>query len=232
MDKRAIARALATQAVKENRPLEWFEQLYGKAESESVPIPWADLVPNPNVIALLEERGINGAGRLALKIGCGLGDDSEYLASLGFKVVAFDISPTAIRLARGRFPISRVDYVVADLFQLPGDWLGRFNFVWESYTLQVLPPDLRKQAISLIPKLLAENGELVVVTRARSEGDPEGDMPWPLKQSELSRLECNGLARVSFEDYTDKETPAVRRFRAFYRKPQQGAAPNAASPHG
>src|SRR4051812_26071344 len=139
MDRRAIARSLATQAVKENRPLDWFEQLYRKAESENVPIPWADLVPNPNVVALLDERGINGAGRLALKIGSGLEDDSEYLDSLGFKVVAFDISSTAIRLARERFPISRVDYVIADLFQLPRDWLGKFDFVWESYTLQVLP---------------------------------------------------------------------------------------------
>src|SRR4051794_36412881 len=158
MDKRAIARALATQAIKEDRPLDWFEQLYRKAESENVPIPWADLVPNPNVVALLDERKIKGAGRLALKIGSGLGDDSEYLDSPGFKVVAFDISPTAIRLARERFQISRVDYVVADLFQLPRDWLGKFDFVWESYTLQVLPPNLRKQGISLIPGLLRENG--------------------------------------------------------------------------
>ena len=218
MEKRGIARALATQALQENRPLGWFEMLYQRAGSEQVPIPWADRVPNPNVVALLEERGIKGNDKLALKIGAGLGDDAEYLDALGFRVVAFDIAPTAIRLAQERFAASRVKYVVADLFQLPEDWLGRFDFVWESYTLQVLPPDLRRKAIDLIPGLMAENGELVVVTRARSEGDPEGNMPWPLMESEMRRFEQGGLTCVSFEEYTDHEVPPVRRFRALYRK--------------
>ncbi|MCB1204866.1 MAG: class I SAM-dependent methyltransferase [Verrucomicrobiae bacterium] len=204
--------------MEEGQPLGWFEQLYEKADSESVPIPWADLVPNPNVVALFDERGIKGEGKLALKVGAGLGDDAEYLDALGFEVVAFDISPTAVRLARKRFPNSRVEYLVADLFQLPEAWRGRFDFIWESYTLQVLPPDLRRKAIGLIPGLLAENGELVVVSRARSEDDPEGEMPWPLLESELRMLERVGLDCLSFEDYTDGEAPPVRRFRSFYRK--------------
>jgi 2-polyprenyl-3-methyl-5-hydroxy-6-metoxy-1,4-benzoquinol methylase len=48
-------------------------------------------------------------------VGCGLGADAEYLASLGFDTVGFDISETAIRLARERFPGSAVRYVSADL---------------------------------------------------------------------------------------------------------------------
>lgn len=217
MDQRNVARALAKDALEIDRPLDWFDELYVKAEAGDAAIPWADLVPNPNVVELLERRGVTGEGRTALKIGCGLGDDAEYLATLGFKVTAFDISPTAIRQAKDRFPDSEVEYIVADLFDPPSDWTGKFELVWESYTLQVLPLDLRLRAIEQIPDFLSEDGELVVVTRAREGGDPEGEMPWPLLESELRYFETEGLERLSFEDYTDNEDPPVRRFRALFR---------------
>lgn len=38
----------------------------------------------------------------AVVIGCGLGDDAEYLASMGYEVTAFDISPTAIAMCHTR----------------------------------------------------------------------------------------------------------------------------------
>ena len=43
-------------------------------------------------------------------VGCGLGADAEYIASLGFDTTGFDttgfdISGTAIRLARQGFPV-------------------------------------------------------------------------------------------------------------------------------
>ena len=56
--------------------------------------------------------------------GPGLGGDAEHVAGLGFDTIAFDISPTAIRLARERHPESRVTYAVADLFAAPPEWAG------------------------------------------------------------------------------------------------------------
>ena len=50
----------------------------------------------------------------ALIIGCGLGDDAEALAKLGFEVTAFDISTSAIAWCQQRFPDSTVNYLVAD----------------------------------------------------------------------------------------------------------------------
>lgn len=222
--QRTAARQLANQAISENRPLDWFEALYEKASSEGTNIPWADRVPNPNVIEWLNARKVEGRNRLALKIGSGLGDDSEYLAGLGFRVVAFDISPTAIRMTRERFPDSAVDYLVTDLFDPPEAWDGRFDLVWESYTLQVLPPDLRRKAIATIPRFLAGGGELIVVTRARGTDDPAGAMPWPLTKDELMTFEDEGLLCTSFEDFVDGEDPPVRRFRALFR--QDNPAPN------
>ena len=69
----------------------WFDALYREAAGDAEKIPWADLEPNPYFAAWLEKHKPKGAGRKAVVVGCGLGDDSEELARLGFEVTAFDI---------------------------------------------------------------------------------------------------------------------------------------------
>ena len=219
MDKRNLARQLAFRAIANGRPLDWFEELYEKSEAEGLTVPWADLAPNPNLVEFVETNNITGDGKSALKIGSGLGDDAEYLAGLGFNVTAFDISPTAVRKSKERFPGSKVRYVVNDLFNTPGEWQARFDFVLESYTLQVLPPELRSKAIDMIPTFIVPGGELLIIARARDHDDDKGQMPWPLTASELLRFEQLGLKCISFEDYMDHEDPPVRRFRGHYIKP-------------
>ena len=107
--------------------------------------------------------------------------------------------------------------LLVDLFALPDEWQARFDFVLESYTLQVLPKALRREAVPMIAKLLAPGGTLLVICRGRSAADPEGEMPWPLLREELGAFEDAGLACLSVEDYADNESPPVRRFRAVYR---------------
>jgi SAM-dependent methyltransferase len=175
-------------------------------------------MPNPNVIQWLDQHQVAGAGRKALKIGCGLGDDAEELARRGFRTTAFDISASAIAWCRGRFPQSPVAYVVADLFRAPREWRGKFDFVLESYTLQVLPPSLRRAAINHIAAFVAPHGTLLVVSRGREPDEPQGNMPWPLTMEELTAFLRLGLKQVSFEDYLDDEEPPVRRFRVAYHR--------------
>ena len=216
-DKRAIARRLANEAIAAGRPLEWFEKLYLMAKAEGATIPWADRVPNPNLLALYERIKHIPFGPKALKVGCGLGDDAEWLSGLGFYITAFDIAPTAIAECHARFPASKVNYLAADLFAAPPEWKKAFDIVIESYTLQVLPPGLRTKAMQAIAGLVAPGGHLLLVTRARDESDPPGDMPWPLTRSEADMFCSYGLEEIYFEDYRDNESPPVRRFRACYR---------------
>lgn len=98
----------------------------------------------------------------------------------------------------------------------PATWSQGFDFVLESYTLQVLPPALRSVAISNISRLIAPPGQLFVIARGRAETDPAGQMPYPLARRELATFENLGLSSQSFEDYLDNENPPVRRFRALY----------------
>lgn len=64
----------------------------------------------------------------------------------------------------------------------------------------------------------ASEGFALIITRAREENEPDGQMPWPLTRHEINGITKAGLTEVSFEDYYDDETPRVRRFRALYSK--------------
>ncbi|MEJ2247365.1 MAG: class I SAM-dependent methyltransferase [Acidobacteriota bacterium] len=216
-ENRATARDIAHRHLEAGDPLGWFEDLYSRAGTNPSIIPWADLKPNPNLIEWLNRSSIDCNSR-ALKVGSGLGDDAEELSRRGFQTTAFDISESAIAWSRRRFPRSKVSYSVANLFSAATEWNGKFGFVLESYTLQVLPPSRRGDAIRCIASFLAPGGTLLVIARGRDPDEPEGRMPWPLTKGELSLFQDHGLTEVSFEDYMDKENPPVRRFRATYRR--------------
>jgi SAM-dependent methyltransferase len=196
----------------------WFEELYATAAGDDSKIPWADKKPNQNLTDWLTRENISGAGRRALVVGCGLGDDAEELARRGFAVTAFDISASAIDWCQKRFPNSAVKYVVADLFAAPQDWSRNFDFVFESYTLQALPSALREKAIPLISDFITPGGTLLIVTRGRDPQDPPGTLPWPLLKDELALFKKTGVSEAHFEDYIKNESPPVRRFRVEYRK--------------
>jgi len=216
-DLRERARQLAAEYIRRGDSTGWFEQLYREAEQNTAAVPWADLQPNPNLIEFWRRGALPSQGS-ALKIGCGFGDDAEQLARWGFETTAFDISTAAIRRCRERFPDSPVSYAVADLLSPPENWRGSFDFMLESYTLQVLPRDLRPQAIASVAGFVKPHGHLLVIARGRDARDPEGEMPWPLLRGELDPFLELGLELVSFEDYFDHEQPPTRRFRALFHR--------------
>ena len=209
---------MARAAIERGRPLDWFEEIYAEA-SKSGPstVPWADLKPNPNLLEWLDRQSTDGAAKSALVVGCGLGDDAEELARRGFAVTAFDVSRSAVAMARRRFPASAVDYAVADLFCPPTGWTEGFDLVQEAYTLQVLPAELRRCAVERICSFVAPGGILLVIARGRDDDQAAGELPWPLTRGEAQLPLAFGLEQLSFEDYLDSEVPPVRRFRATYR---------------
>ncbi|MGH9711798.1 MAG: class I SAM-dependent methyltransferase [Candidatus Acidiferrales bacterium] len=216
MPNRARARELAAASLRSGDPLGWFERLYQEAERGISEVPWADLCPNPHLLAFWKSHPLQAAGKSAVVIGCGLGDDAEQLATWGFRTTAFDISETAIRAARKRFPESAVESLVADLLAAPAAWLGNFDFVLEVYTLQVLPENIRPQAIEKIARFLRTGGALLLLARGRDKADPLAGIPWPLTREELQGFTRAGLQEISFEDYVDRGDEGVRRFRALY----------------
>jgi len=219
MPDRTRARELAAEFNRKGDPTGWFEILYQEGQAGKSTVPWANLCPNPRLLDFWNTHPQQTAGKRALTIGSGLGDDAEQLAAWGFRTTAFDISETAIRASRKRFPKTGVEYVAANLLEPPSPWRHSFHFVFEANTLQVLPAALRPRAIENIAGFLCPGGRLLLIARGREPSDPEGQMPWPLTRAELSAFTAVGLEELSFEDFLDLEDPAdlsVRRFRVLY----------------
>lgn len=217
--KRARARELAAGHLARGDAIGWFEALYSEASGDSANVPWADLRPNPNLVDWCEANVIAGNGRHVLVVGCGLGDDAEYLAARGWQVTAFDISPTAVRWCQRRFPRSLVHYETSNLLAPPSAWRHAFDFVLEAYTLQVLPRELREPAMLQLADMVKPGGSLLVICRGRQPQDDRGQMPWPLQRDEFSTLERAGLIAQAFEEFWDRhDDPPVLRFRARYSR--------------
>ena len=161
---------LVAQALSAGDPTGWFEPLYAAAEQGAGAVPWdRGGAPHWLLTAWAGRQALNGRGRRALVVGCGLGADAEYIAGRGFAVLAFDISASAIRGARRRFPGSAVDYQVADLLAPPAEWREAFDLVVESQTVQALPDPPRRDAIGNIGHMVAPGGTLVVIALARAD---------------------------------------------------------------
>jgi len=211
-DARERVREIAADYAERGDSIGWFEALYKEAAGNTDVVPWADLEPNKFFKTWAEETGLTGNGKKALVVGCGLGDDAKYLNDLGFKVTAFDISPSAIEWAKRLYGDSDIQFEVADLFQPYRGWLSGFDFVLEVYTIQPLPMEMRPGVIDAIAAFVAKNGRLLVVNRGREDDEKPVELPWPLSRHDLSRFEENGLKQIRFENMMDGEEEPIPRF--------------------
>jgi SAM-dependent methyltransferase len=210
-EKPDLVRELASQYNAAGDPLGWFEALYNQANGQFETIPWADRGVNPHLVDWCERESLPSRGARVVVVGCGLGDNAEYLAARGAVVTAFDISESAIAWCRRRFPNSAVSYRVANLLEFSGE----YDMAIEIYTLQAMPLDLRSRAIEAVGRL---GRDVLIICRGRDETDPPGQLPWPLTRADLERLSDIGLSIVSFEDFDDPYDPGKRRFRAYWRR--------------
>jgi 2-polyprenyl-3-methyl-5-hydroxy-6-metoxy-1,4-benzoquinol methylase len=217
---RARARQLAAESVAAGDATGWFERLYAEAEAGVSVVPWADGLPTPHLVEWADRVGLDGGGRRALVVGCGLGYDAEFLAGRGFEVTAFDLSPTAIAGAQRLYHDSPVTYLAADLLHLPAAWAGAFDLVMEAYTVQPLYGPVRSDALAALHGPVAPGGSLLVLSRATEEDDPVRDpamMPWPLTRAELA-LAGGPLDAYRIEKYADDEEPLRLHWRAEFRR--------------
>lgn len=203
-------------------PTGWCDKVYSDAGGDPRGVFWADLAPNPYLLAWLGEQAVSGEGKRAAAVGCGVGDDAEALAAHAYRVTAFDIAPAAIELCRGRYPDSRVDYRVADLFDPPHDWVRGFDLVYECNTIQILPGVYRLRALAAIAGMVAPGGVALVSCRSRLAGEKEGEFPLPLDRAEIDGFMRAGLRQAAFVAYDDDQDPPVPHFFAAYRRAPAG----------
>jgi len=211
------------QMVKEHQenddPTGWCNSIYEDAQGDYKAVFWADLEASPYLLKWCKENPVKDNMKKAVVIGCGVGDDAQALDELGYKVTAFDISPEAINLCKKRYPNTNVNYLVADLFNYPKNWLESFDLVYECNTIQILPGEYRIKARKAISSLASKNAHILVSCRSRNKGEKENEIPLPLDKKEIDEfVNSDKLSNISFKEYNDEQEPPVPHFFAIYKK--------------
>lgn len=213
------ASQLAAESIAQGEATGWFDRLYVEARDGRTDVPWDRAAPHPLLVDWAQRRHLDGVGRSAVVVGCGLGYDAELLAVAGFAVTGFDVAGTGIAMARDRHPGSPVDYRTADLFALPAAWASAFDLVVEVFTVQALPITRRTEAIRGVSGLVAPGGTLLVVAASREDGSAPDGPPWPLTRTEVDAFAADGLVPVLVQRLPHPDDTRVLRWRAELRRP-------------
>lgn len=137
------------------------------------------------------------AGHKVLELGCGTGFWTEVAAESAESVLAVDINPSLIEIARER-PMTegKVTFCVADALNLPED-IGSFTAVLVSFLWSHLNKKEQEQLLATLKKRLAKDVLLVILDDAFVEGfsetiartDPDGTTYQILSTPEGERFE-------------------------------------------
>jgi SAM-dependent methyltransferase len=150
-------------------------------------LPWNAGGPDPDLIRLVESGKIP-VGR-AIDLGAGPGHDAIYLAQQKFKVLAVDIAPTAINLAKANAKAAgmsvAIDFRVQDVLKLSSP-AGTATFVNDRGCFHVLAPHDRQLYIDRVAGVLAPGG--LIFLRTFSEHEPPGPGPHRFTRKELEDL--------------------------------------------
>ena len=210
-------KAMVKEYQEKDDPFGWFDSIYTDAKGNHEDVFWADLEPSPYLLKWLKDNPIP-QNKKAIAIGCGVGDDAEAMSEVGYEVTAFDISPEAIKLCKQRYPNTRVNYQVQDLFNYPSSWKENFDIIYECNTIQVLPGNYRVQARKAMVLLMAKNASILVSCRSRIKGTQEDAIPLPLDKEEIDSFKDYDLSEENFQAYDDTQTPSVPHFFAVYKR--------------
>lgn len=185
-------------SIEEDQPSNWFEPLYAGSNKEGEGVPWANMKTHPSFFNWLSQHELDGRNKTALVVGCGLGDDAIELEARGFSVTAFDVSDTAIKLCKQRFPKSNVSFMQADLLAEQQQWHGKFDFVLEIYTVQALPPKYEPTLIQNISSFVSDEGKLLVVAEVDTIARHfDNGPPWLLTPQHIESFVSCGFEVVN-----------------------------------
>jgi SAM-dependent methyltransferase len=144
------------------------------------PAPWDVGQPQPALMRLASAGGIAGA---VLDAGCGTGENTLHVASLGLSVLGVDVAETALAIARQNADARGIDveFAVADALQL--ERLGRrFATVLDCGLFHTFDGDERPLYVASLASVTERGGSLYVLCFS-DEGPETG--PHPVSQDEL-----------------------------------------------
>jgi SAM-dependent methyltransferase len=159
------------------------EQMTGlpwDASYQNGPAPWDIGHPQPAIVRLASPGGFAGP---VLDAGCGTGENTLHIASLGFSVLGVDVAETALAIARQKAAARglAVEFVAADAFQL--ERLGRmFPTVLDCGLFHTFKGDEQSRYATSLASVTGHAGTLHIL--CFSDQGP-GTGPHPVSQEDL-----------------------------------------------
>ena len=144
------------------------------------PAPWDIGHPQAAVVGLASQGAFAGA---VLDAGCGTGENTLYVASLGLSVVGFDVAETALAVAREKAADRGIDaeFVEADAFHL--ERLARtFQTVLDCGLFHVFDAEERLRYAASVASVTEHDGTLYVLCFS-DQGPDTG--PHPISEENL-----------------------------------------------
>jgi SAM-dependent methyltransferase len=141
--------------------------------------------PNPVFRNLLAKRQLP-PGRM-LVVCAGRGHDAREFARHGYQVTAVDFSPFAAQeMGRLADPGAPMEILQQDLFTLPHELDGTFDYVLEYTCYCAINPQRRAEFVDLVARLLKPGG--IYISLAYPLTQQTGGPPFAVTISELLRL--------------------------------------------
>jgi ubiquinone/menaquinone biosynthesis C-methylase UbiE len=175
-------------------------------------LPWNAGGPNPDLVKWVQSGRIPPGQ--ALDLGTGPGHDAVYLIQQGFNVIAIDISPSAVKIARenasthGLFGF----FQQGDIRNIPVE--DKFvDFAYDRGCFHVLAAEDRPKAVNEIARVLRRGGLFMLFVFSDKETWKEG--PHCFSRKELEDL---FLAKFKFLEFWEGEFkgPATPKTVSYY----------------
>jgi SAM-dependent methyltransferase len=146
------------------------------------PAPWDIGHPQPRIVRVGSAGGFAGP---VLDAGCGTGENTLYLASLGLPVLGVDVAETALAIAREKAKARglTVEFETADAFHL--ERLGRtFKTVLDCGLFHTFNAGEQPAYVASLASVTEPGGTVYVLCFSDEGPDPDIG-PHPVSQEEL-----------------------------------------------
>ncbi len=166
--------------------------------------PWDLGRPHPELERrLAEDPGLGGPVGTAVVPGCGRGHDALALARAGWDVVAVDVAPSAVDLAREALAPLGGRVVHADALAVGPDDLGLdrpADLVLDHTLFCAVPLGRRAEIGGLCDRVLGPGGRLVSIVFPIGRDHGDGGPPWGMAPDHVDAALGAGWVRVATGD--------------------------------
>ena len=179
--------------------------------NETKEVPWDIKEADDNLKWFLER---NSNVKTVLEIGCGNGNDANFMSENGFDVTAIDISDTAIQEAKERYPNSTAKFVVCDFNTYVSE--EKYDLIYDRGCFHN-NPEYRWEYMRKAFNLLNDNGKLLLISGNYNQslmGEIKSTLPTPIsicsvEDSSFNYFKINLVKEIVFKQNKDYYEKAI-----------------------